>query len=143
LAKSPVDDDGNRRFDDIWRAMHSSASSPGGFWGASERGPDIEIIEESEALIITCEVLGVEREDIRVDVSPQRVVINATARPGFDALRGIFRRERPFGSFERAIALPAEVCPDAAQAHYNNGVLEVVLPKRVAGGVGVYRLPAE
>lgn len=103
----------------------------------------MEIIEEPQAFVLTCDVPGAEREDIRVDVSPHRVVLNATARPGFDSLRGIFKRDRPFTSLERAIALPAEVRPEAAEAHYNNGVLEVVLPKRVAGGVGVYRLPAE
>jgi len=105
------------------------------------RAPDIEIIEETDALIVACEIPGAEREDIRVDVSPQRVVISALAR-GIDAVKGYLRRER-FPSFERSIALPSEVRPDAAEAHFNNGVLEVVLPKRVGGGVGVYRLPAE
>lgn len=104
--------------------------------------PDIEIIEEPDALILTADVPGVEREDIRVDVSPQRVVITALIRGAFDTFAGLFRRDRAPNGFERAVSLPAEVKPDSAEAHYNNGVLEVILPKRVPGGIGVYRIPA-
>ncbi len=95
--------------------------------------PHVEIVEEPDALIVTADVSSAAREDVRVDVSPRRVVIAGVAHRGIDALAGRFRRERtPF--FERAIALPAEVRPEGAKAHYNNGVLEVVLPKRAPSG---------
>ncbi len=85
-------------------------------------------------------MFDVEREDIRVDVSPHRVVIQATRRAVWENAKSVFQRPEVF---HRAIALPAEVKPEEAEAHYNNGILEVVLPKRAVGGVGVYRVPAD
>lgn len=104
------------------------------------RSPAMEIIEEPNAFVLVCEVASAEREDIRVDVSPHRVVVAALPRTG--GLRGRTGASLPYVDFERAIPLPAEVNPEAAEARLNNGVLEVVLPKRTAGGSGVYRLPA-
>lgn len=95
------------------------------------RHPDIEVIEETDAIIVSADIVGVEREDIRVDVSPQRLVIAATSR---DPLQ-----KRPSGMFQRSLTLPAEIRPEEAEAHYHNGVLEVFLPKKKAGGTGVFR----
>lgn len=102
------------------------------------RAPAMEIIEEPNAFILSCDMPSAEREDIRVDVSPHRVVIAALPRatPRRDAT------SLPYQEFERAIPLPSEVRPEGAEARLNNGVLEVVLPKKAAGGWGVYRLPA-
>ena len=106
------------------------------------RSPAMEIIEEPNAFVLVCEVASAEREDIRVDVSPHRVVVAALPRVG-PTMRGRQTGSAiPYQDFERAIPLPAEVNPEAAEARLNNGILEVVLPKRTAGGSGVYRLPA-
>lgn len=95
------------------------------------RIPEIEIVEESDALVVMADIVGVEREDIRVDVSPQRVVIAATAR---DAVA-----RRPTGVYQRSFTLPSEIRPEEAEAHYNNGTLEIFLPKKQVGGTGVFR----
>lgn len=109
---------------------------------ASPRSPAMEIIEEPSAFVLTCEMPSAEREDIRVDVSPHRVVVAALPRSALDAsLRGS-KEGAPYVDFERAIPLPSEINPEAAEARLNNGVLEVMLPKRSVGGSGVYRLPA-
>ena len=102
------------------------------------RAPAMEIIEEPSAFVLVCEVSGADREDIRVDVSPHRVVVAALPRTGVRTRAS----STPYLDFERAIPLPAEVNPEAAEARLNNGVLEVILPKRKSGGTGVYRLPA-
>lgn len=107
------------------------------------RAPAMEIIEEPAAFVLSCEMPAAEREDIRVDVSPHRVVIAALPRTALDAaFRGKSAAPQPYQDFERAVPLPAEVNPEGAEARLNNGVLEVILPKKTAGGSGVYRLPA-
>lgn len=95
------------------------------------RHPEIEVIEETDAIVVSADIVGVEREDIRVDVSPQRLVIAATSRDP--------HQKRPSGVFQRSLTLPAEIRPEEAEAHYNNGVLEIFLPKKKAGGTGVFR----
>ena len=108
----------------------------------ASRSPAMEIIEEPSAFVLTCEVPGADREDIRVDVSPHRVVIAALPRSAVEAAVRSKEGSDAYQDFERAIPLPAEVNPESAEARLNNGILEVVLPKRKLGGSGVYRLPA-
>lgn len=106
------------------------------------RAPPMEIIEEPTSFVLTCEMGSAEREDIRVDVSPHRVVVAALPRSPLDTALRAKKEGAPYQDFERAIPLPAEVDPEAAEARLNNGVLEVLLPKRNVGGSGVYRLPS-
>ena len=120
--------------EDVLQAVESDTREP------RARSPAMEIIEEPSAFVLTCEVPSAEREDIRVDVSPHRVVVAALPRTVLDPRRSV---DTSYLDFERAIPLPAEVRPDAAEARLNNGVLEVVLPKRTVGGSGVYRLPSQ
>ncbi|MEA3202024.1 MAG: hypothetical protein QOE90_3452 [Thermoplasmata archaeon] len=103
------------------------------------RAPAMEIVEEPSSFVLTCDMPGADREDIRVDVSPHRVVVAALPR-GKEAKPA--KQGAPYQSFERAVPLPGEVDPESAEARLNNGVLEVVLPKKRLGGSGVYRLPA-
>lgn len=107
------------------------------------RSPAMEMIEETTAFVLSCELPSAQREDIRVDVSPRRVVIAALPRSALDGLRAPGESSAPYSDFERTVPLPAEVRPEDAEARLNNGILEVVLPKRVPGGSGVYRLPSK
>lgn len=102
------------------------------------RAPAMEIIEEPSSFVLVCEMAGAEREDIRVDVSPHRVVVAALPRTAAKPRAATL----PYVEFERAVPLPSEVDPESAEARLNNGVLEIVLPKKRLGGSGVYRLPA-
>ena len=45
--------------------------------------------------------------------------------------KGQYRMERSYGSFERAIELPAEVDESKAKAEFKKGVLRLALPKRL------------
>lgn len=105
------------------------------------RAPAMEIIEEPTAFVLTCELGSAQREDIRVDVSPNRVVIAALPRSPIDAAEAK-EDAVPYLDFERAVPLPTEVNPESAEARLNNGVLEVLLPKKTHGGSGVYRIPS-
>ena len=129
--RPPSDD-----LDEVFHAVETSTAE------RAPLAPAMEIIEEPSAFVLSCDMPGAEREDIRVDVSPHRVVIAALPRTGFEALMRGRSQDVPYNDFERAVPLPAEVNPEAAEARLNNGVLEVVLPKRSVGGCGVYRLPA-
>jgi HSP20 family protein len=133
VAKTPPDG-----LDEVFAAVQEAYVHE-----SRQRSPAIEIIEEPNAFVLACDMPGAEREDIRVDVSPHRIVIAALPRPALDAFRPRVNERASYSQFERAIPLPSEVDPETAEARLNNGILEVVLPKRQFGGVGVYSLPAE
>lgn len=92
----------------------------------------VEIHEEPANFIITLEIPLAERDDILVAGTPHGFVI--VAHPAGS-------RAGLYPGFERAIRLPSEVYPEAAEVRLNNGVLEVIAPKRMPGGVSFYRLP--
>lgn len=121
--------------DDVLHTVEEDTREP------PSRSPAMEIIEEPNAFLLTCDVPAAEREDIRVDVSPHRVVVAVLPRVPDPSARG--KGVLGYRDFERAVPLPSEVKPESAEARLNNGVLEVLLPKKVPGGSGVYRIPAQ
>lgn len=123
--------------DDVFQAVEATSRDTG-----TLRSPAMEIIEEPTAFVLVCDMVGAEREDIRVDVSPHRVVIAALPRSPVATVIAGKGASTPYQDFERAVPLPSEVNPESAEARLNNGILEVTLPKKKLGGSGVYRLPA-
>ncbi|GIX30875.1 MAG: hypothetical protein KatS3mg124_1347 [Porticoccaceae bacterium] len=70
-------------------------------------------------------------EDFDVEVVDDWLVIRGEKRFEREETRGNWRvAECAYGSFERAIPLPAAVDPERARAQYRKGVLRVELPKR-------------
>lgn len=98
----------------------------------------VELIETVDEIVLVMEVPHAEREDLRVDVSPRRVVIAALPRENQGGKAGW--GTNGYQPFERAIPLSVEVVPTAVTARVNNCVLEVQCPKKQNGGTGVTQL---
>ncbi len=94
--------------------------------------PRIDIFEDHENILIVVEIPGVKPEQISVEGAPNLLVIRGEARQ--EATQGESRmipryRERNTGSFLRQIPLPPQLNLDQAQAVYENGLLEIKIPK--------------
>ena len=90
-----------------------------------------EIRRKHEDLVtVRIEVPGMERGDFDLDVVEGYLVVRGEKRVASDRHEGRFHvMECAYGSFERAVPLPAEVDSRKAEAHYRRGVLTVSLPK--------------
>jgi HSP20 family protein len=96
-------------------------------------GPDMDIEETAEAVIIRAELPGLDPGDFSVEVARDRVLLRGVKETErHEDEQGFRRLERRIGSFMRVISLPAEVDPDAATAAYRDGVLHLMLPKTEA-----------
>ena len=81
-------------------------------------------------MIATAEMPGLEKQDIKINVSEDRLEISAeTQREEKKEEKGYIYRERRSGSYYRAITLPSPVDSDKSKASYKNGVLEIKMPK--------------
>ena len=81
-------------------------------------------------LIAIAEMPGLEKEDIKINVTEDRLEISAqTKHEEKKEEKGYVYRERRSGSYYRAISLPSPVDPDNSKAAYKNGVLEIKMPK--------------
>lgn len=98
--------------------------------------PDIrlDVSEDNMAYTVTADIPGVKKEDIDISVDGRQVTISATTsskseKKGETSLY----TERSEGQVYRSFTLPAEVDNANAQAHYENGVLQLSLPKKASG----------
>lgn len=94
----------------------------------------VDVKERESAYAIHAEVPGVKKEDIHVSIDGAVVSISAERREEKEVKEGeqVLRSERYFGKISRSFQLPQEVDEAQASAKYNDGVLELVLPKKVA-----------
>jgi HSP20 family protein len=92
--------------------------------------PEFDVEESDESYVVHVELSGVKPEDISVSVE-DGVLKLAGERRFYDEreVEGFRRVERRFGSFHRALRLPGKVDPEAVEARYIDGVLDVTVPK--------------
>ncbi len=95
------------------------------------REPFVDIFDRGDEFIITAELPGVRKEDIKVRVTEDAVYIEAQVRREKELEKeGAVRVERYYSGYRRVISLPEEVIPEKSKARYNNGVLEIRIPKK-------------
>lgn len=93
--------------------------------------PRIDITEDDKNLFIHAEIPGLVKEDVKISVDEERALKMTGAKKKSSANEGksFLRNERVFGEFERSLMLPDYVDVEKISAKYENGVLELTLPK--------------
>jgi HSP20 family protein len=90
--------------------------------------PKIEAFQRGDQFIVRAELPGLKKEDVRVNVTDDSIVIEGERRDEFENTHGdVYHTERSYGSFYREIPLPEGAIGDKADASFKNGVLEVKL----------------
>lgn len=100
---------------------------------ALERGalwsPQVDVFEREGNLVVRADLPGLTKDDIRVEVRDDALVIEGERRREHtEEGAGFYRAERSHGSFRRAIPLPEGASAEKADARFENGVLEISLP---------------
>lgn len=92
----------------------------------------MDVKEVNGKYLINAEIPGVNKDDIHVTVDGNRVSISAEVKKEKDVKEGerVVRSERSYGMASRSFTLADEVDQAQVQAKYNNGVLELTLPKK-------------
>jgi HSP20 family protein len=91
--------------------------------------PDVEVFHRNSELVIRADLPGLTRNDIKVDVSEDRVTIQGERKREHEEEReGVYRSERSYGTFYRDIRLPPGTMSDQAKATFRDGVLEIAMP---------------
>lgn len=89
-----------------------------------------DVSEDENNLRISMELPGVEPDDVRLSLENNILTIRGEKRQQLDENNErVHRFERTYGAFERTFALPNTVDPDQIEARYENGVLQVRIPK--------------
>lgn len=94
----------------------------------------MDVKENDKAYTVHADLPGVKKEDIHVSIEGNTVSISAETRTESEQKEGekILKRERTYGKVYRSFSLGSDIDEAAASAKYSDGVLELVLPKKVA-----------
>ena len=92
--------------------------------------PAVDVYDTRDAVVVKAELAGMNPDDIHIDVDDNVLTIAGERKLEETTEKDrYYRVERHFGSFERSLALPSGVIPDEIVANYEDGVLEVRVPK--------------
>lgn len=95
--------------------------------------PVVDIKEEKDRFVLHADLPGVDRENIDITMEDGVLSIRGERKLEDVAEGGEYKRvERIHGTFYRRFALPDTADPSGINARCNQGVLEVVIPKREA-----------
>ena len=97
---------------------------------ANDFSPQTEIFERGNELVIHADLPGMSKDDINVNIENDQIVIRGERRNEREHnTEGVYHSERSYGSFYRSIPLPEGIDSEKAKASFNNGVLEITMPK--------------
>ena len=92
--------------------------------------PSIDVIETDEDIKLKAELAGMDPDDISIEVQDNVLTVSGERRFQEEVKEDkYYRIERRYGSFSRSIALPQAIDEAKIEAKYENGVLEVAVPK--------------
>jgi HSP20 family protein len=116
-------------FDDLFRGFFR----PVRFEGQPQQMQiKMDVKEDDKAYTIHAEIPGVKKEDIHVTIEGNQVSISAEVKKEKEEKEGekVLRSERYYGEVYRSFSLGQDVDEATAVAKYNDGVLDLTLPKK-------------
>jgi HSP20 family protein len=119
-----------RRFDDIlgwpllpavWRRIPTMEMG----WA-----PAIDVFEKDDRFVVKAELPGMKEEDINISIVGDTLTVKGERKTESEVKEDdYYCCERSYGSFSRSLAVPSNVDTKKIEANYEDGVLEISLPK--------------
>ena len=92
--------------------------------------PGVEVYEKDDKFVVRAELPGMKKEEIDVSVVGDTLTISEERKAESEVKdEDYYRCELCCGKFSRSMGLPAAVNAAKVEASYENGILEVTLPK--------------
>ena len=92
--------------------------------------PSVDMYDKKDEIVVKAEVPGMKKEDVKVSVTDDVLTIKGEMKKQEEVKKeDYYCSERSFGSFSRVLNLPAKVKADKIKAKFENGLLEIHMPK--------------
>jgi len=139
---SRIEREMKRLFDELWGAEERRGKRP----ALPERGkgamlpterkealvgtPPVDLVDKEDCLILRSEMPGVKKDNIKITVTDDEVTLAGKVEQKKEEKKeNYYYCERAYSSWQRTVPLPAKVKSDKVEAKYEDGVLEITLPK--------------
>jgi HSP20 family protein len=120
----------DRAFDDPswfsfrWPALRATTRPDTIAWA-----PKVDVFEKDGRLVTKVDLPGVKKEDVTVEVTDGHLALSGKrSRETEEKKDNVYRTEREYGSFYRAVPLPEGAKLEDVKATFADGVLEVSIP---------------
>ena len=117
---------------DMARLMNQffGTSTVNGGNGGSAWLPAVDVTETENELVLSFDLPGLTQDQIAIELEDNVLTVSGQRERKHEQRdESFYRYERRFGSFARSVALPAGVGEEDIHANYENGVLEIRVPK--------------
>lgn len=92
--------------------------------------PRVDVIDKDNEIVIRAELPGIEKKDLDVSITDSTVTIKAENTHETEVDKAdYYHREISKGCFSRTVSLPGKVDGNKATATFNNGIMEMKIPK--------------
>lgn len=92
--------------------------------------PRINLEENDNEWILTAELPGVKKDDVTVNFQDNLLTISGEKKfEKEDKKKHFHRIERSYGQFSRSVQIPSSIVLDKIDAKYEDGILNIILPK--------------
>lgn len=101
-------------------------------WTEGSFVPELNIYETAKTFEVTVELPGMKKDDFDISLNDNVLTISGERRATHGKKengRTYHRVESRFGQFSRSLPLPNVADFDKIEAHYENGVLAITIPK--------------
>jgi HSP20 family protein len=110
-----------RLMDELMRTAGNGGNRVTGFT------PPVDVVETQDEYLVKLDLPGVKADDVNVEVNEN--VLSISGSRVVEETGQAQLVERPYGSFVRTLTLPQGVDSDSIEAGYQDGVLELRIPK--------------
>ena len=92
--------------------------------------PAMDLVEGDDNFVLRADLPGLTQDDIKIEFEDRTLTVSGERKAEHEVKKdGYVRVERAFGTFSRSLTLPQGVDPEGVTASFDNGVLEVTIPK--------------
>lgn len=92
--------------------------------------PAMDLLETADHFVLRADLPGMTQEDVKIELEDSTLTVSGERKSEHeDKQEGYYRVERAFGGFSRSLTLPKGVDAAAVTASFDNGVLEIRVPK--------------
>ena len=107
-----------------WPSFRTLATIEPGAWS-----PKIDVFTRDNRLVTRVDLPGMKKEDVTVEMTDGFLTLSGERKRETEEKKdNVYRTEREYGSFYRAVPLPEGVKIEDVKAIFTNGVLEVSVP---------------
>lgn len=92
--------------------------------------PSVDVLEDDKGYDVQVAVPGMNKDDFKVDINDNVLTVSGERKLNRETRNnGVYSVETQYGKFSRSFTLPEDVDSAKIKAKYNNGILEIRIPK--------------